>query len=72
VIHYLLLGDKEPRCLEAADADDSGELDVTDAIRSLTYLFLEGEPPAEPFSACGPDPTPDDLTCEDYAPCARN
>jgi hypothetical protein len=69
VIQYLLLGDREPPCLGAADADDSGALDVTDAIGILTYLFLDADPLAEPFAACGPDPTPDALSCEVYAPC---
>lgn len=61
VVHYLLLGDKEPSCVGAANADDSGVLDVTVAIRVLTYLFLDAEPLDEPFAGCGPDPTPDDL-----------
>jgi hypothetical protein len=70
VLYYLLMGEKEPPCLKAADADDSGALDVTDAIRILRFLFLGPESLSEPFAGCGPDPTPDDLSCEEYAPCS--
>ena len=49
------------------DADDSGVLDQSDAVATLTYLFLGGvEIPAPGADACGPDPTPDDLGCESY------
>jgi hypothetical protein len=49
-------------CLDGADANDDGLVDITDAIRLLQHLFLGGgslPPPA----ACGGDPTADDLGC---------
>ena len=40
---------------------------VTDAVLLLRHLYAAEAPPPEPFSACGPDPTPDagegDLGC---------
>jgi hypothetical protein len=70
VLHYLLPADKETPCQKAADADDSSALDVTDATRILTRVFLDAKPLAEHLGGCGPDPTPDELTCEAYAACS--
>jgi hypothetical protein len=64
LLRYLFLGDAEPRCLDAADADDSGRLDLTDAVRILRYLFLGAAAPPPPGpTTCGVDPTVDDLGC---------
>ena len=55
------------------DADVSGTIDITDAVVSLTFQFLGGDPSAAPgHQSCGIDPTPDvegDLGCESFAPC---
>ena len=48
----------------AADADDSGVLDLADGIYSLEYQFLSGPPPVAPFPACGEDPSPGSLGCD--------
>jgi hypothetical protein len=50
-------------CLDAADHNDNGAVNIADVIGVLSYLFTGGAPPAAPFGACGPDPTPDALTC---------
>ncbi|MBI4584970.1 MAG: hypothetical protein HY717_13235 [Planctomycetes bacterium] len=51
-------------CDDAADFDDSGELDLTDGIRLLAYLFLgDPAPPPPGMEKPGPDPTPDALWC---------
>ncbi|MGQ9588966.1 MAG: DUF1800 family protein [Planctomycetota bacterium] len=64
---WLFLGGKAPACLDAADSDDSGVLDLTDGVFGLNYLFLGGPAPPPPgASACGPDPTGDALSCEEY------
>jgi len=45
------------------DSDDSGAIDLSDAVYTLQYLFLAGDPPVYPI-ICGGDETPDDLgTC---------
>jgi hypothetical protein len=69
VLAYLFTGGDTPGCSKAADADDSGDLDVTDPVYLLGFLFLGGPAPASPFPGCGPDPRPDELTCESFAPC---
>ena len=41
------------------DSDDSGRVDIGDAIYLLTFLFINGAPPAVPFPHEGIDPTDD-------------
>jgi len=60
---------EDKRGLDAADADDSGKLDISDPIYTLGFLFLGGEAPPAPFGACGPDATEDALGCASFAPC---
>ncbi|MBI4607255.1 MAG: hypothetical protein HY721_35265, partial [Planctomycetes bacterium] len=73
---YLFLGRDAPGCLDAADADDSGVLELTDAVFLFSHLFLGGPaPPAPGAEACGPDPTAEEpahpeLDCAVFAPCA--
>ena len=50
-------------CDDAADADDDGEIGLSDAVYSLNHLFAGGAPPPPPFPESGRDPTTDDLTC---------
>ena len=57
VLSYLFLGGATPSCLDAGDSDDSGRLDLTDAVHFLSYLFLGGAAPPAPFPGCGFDPT---------------
>ncbi len=64
LLFFLFGGAREPACLDAADADDSGKLELTDAIFSFLYLFSGGPAPPVPGpSACGRDATDDDLGC---------
>jgi hypothetical protein len=60
----LFLGQRarEP-CRKALDADDSGALEITDAIALLLHLFANSPPPPPPYPAAGSDPTPDGLEC---------
>ena len=54
------------------DADDNGEVQLTDAVNILGFLFQGSEaPPAPGPTACGADPEdPDDsLACETYGSC---
>jgi hypothetical protein len=54
-------------CRDAADANDSGTLDLSDGIFTLNFLFVGGpQPPAPGPNVCGPDPSPDSLSCDDY------
>ena len=59
--------------MAAGDANDDEDVQVSDAIWTLAYLFANGDPPPLPGPlSCGPDPTdpdpPDEpLTCLEYA-----
>ena len=62
---YLFLDGSEPDCLDAADANDSGSLDISDPIFMLDWMFTGGQDFSEPFHRTGSDPTADGLDCVD-------
>ncbi len=55
-------GSPAPPCADAADADDNGALEVTDAVVVFSALFTDGFLPP-PGTTCGPDTTIDLLDC---------
>ena len=69
LLKYLFTSGVCPTCLDSADTEDSGKIDITDAIYSLSFLFLGGPAPASSFPGCGTDATIDDLDCQSYAGC---
>ena len=58
-----------PSCLDSVDANDSGQVDLSDPIYLLIHLFADGGAPPEPHLACGADATADVLGCERYEMC---
>ena len=67
ILIYLYKFGEPPACMDAADADDSGTVQVDDALDILIYLFNLGQPPLDPGPTnCGPDPT----TSDTLDPCA--
>ncbi|MBI4606787.1 MAG: hypothetical protein HY721_32890 [Planctomycetes bacterium] len=52
-----------PPCEDACDSNDDGDLDLSDAVRILIFLFGGGPPPLRPYPDRGADPTPDALGC---------
>lgn len=64
-----LFGGTRVTCEDAADANDSGALDLTDAVTLLRTLFSGGPPLPAPFPACGEDSTADELGCTGYEGC---
>ena len=70
LLNFLFLGGPTPPCADAADANDDGVLNITTGVFVFNWLFLGGPlPPAPGPGACGPDPTPDDLGCDNYENC---
>jgi ELWxxDGT repeat protein len=69
ILNTLFLGADPPGCLDAADTDDTGHLDLTDAVYLLVYLFCGGPAPPPPFSNCGVDATADGLGCASSPAC---
>lgn len=69
ILQYLFIG-VAADCLDALDANDSGNVSITDAIRVLCALYCSGSPPPEsPFPGCGFDSTADPLGCLSYPGC---
>lgn len=56
-------------CAKALDVNDSGATDLADIIFTLGAIFGLGGLPGAPFPDCGVDPTPDGLSCDDFAIC---
>jgi hypothetical protein len=69
ILSYLFTEGSAPVCLDAADTDDTGTLDLTDGIFLLAWLFRGGEVPPSPQGDCGPDPSPDPLACAESPGC---
>ena len=65
---FLFTGTGIVDCKDAADANDDGEIDLSDAIYTLNYLFSGGNIIKEPYPDRGTDSTLDELDCEDYSP----
>jgi hypothetical protein len=64
VLRFLFLGDAAGLpCLDSADADDNGNLNIADDIFVLGYLFRSGTAAVAPFPRCGIDPTLDAIEC---------
>lgn len=61
ILAYLFSGGAAPPCLDAADVNDRGRVDVSAAIALLNFLFLGGAPPMVPFPTPGLDPTEDSI-----------
>ena len=71
ILDYLFNGTPST-CLDALDADDSGNISITDAVVVLCSMFCSGSPPpANPFPGCGFDTTTaDPLDCLAFPGCA--
>jgi hypothetical protein len=57
-------------CLDIADCNDDGVVDISDPVYILIDVYEGGPPPPPPnVGSCGPDPTPDGLICDgQYCP----
>lgn len=64
ILAALFVSGGGPACVDAADANDDGRADISDAIYDLSHLFLGGPPPPVPFPHPGVDPTIDRLPCQ--------
>ena len=71
LLAFLFAGNQALPCLDAADTDDSGKLDIADAIWTFNWLFAGDAAPADPGpDDCGNDPTANDsLDCAAFGAC---
>src|SRR5262245_5298897 len=68
---YLFRGHAAPPCLDAADTDDNGKLQLTDSIEVFRFFVLgtATDRPKAPYPESGGDPTTsDELDCSFYEP----
>ena len=57
-------------CMDAADANDDGSVDVSDVISILGYQFNGTNPPPAPYPNCGVDPAGGtSIGCISYTSC---
>ena len=61
-LNYLFKQGLEPSCLDAADANDDGVIDISDPVRTILHLF-DGRTLPVPYPEAGIDPTDDNLDC---------
>ena len=68
---HLFVDASQVSCLDAADADDTGSLDIA---APLTFLFsiFGNVVMALPGPTCGLDPTADTLDCQAHEPCTAD
>ncbi len=53
-LRVLLTGLARPfDCDAASDSDNNGEVNITDAVVVIDWLFRQGPPPADPVLSCG-------------------
>ena len=67
LLGYLFLEGDAPACADAADANDDGDLNLSDAVAILNHLFAGQEALPDPFESCRADPTPDELRSLAYS-----
>ena len=63
ILLILFQGAPAPACQDALDVDDSGVVDLTDAIYQLEFLFKGGAVIPPPYPGRGEDPTEDSIDC---------
>ena len=63
ILNWLFQGNEDLPCREAADVNDDGKIDLSDAVNTFNYLFSGGEDPDAPFPECG-TVSDDSLGCE--------
>lgn len=62
ILRYSMMGSPLP-CLSAADTDDNGSIQMTDALGLVGSIMYRHGPLPVPFTKAGYDPTPDLLGC---------
>jgi hypothetical protein len=64
ILRVLFSAEPMPSCEDRLDADDSGEINVSDAQYVGNALFRDGPTFPPPYPQPGTDPTPDSLACK--------
>ena len=56
--------------MKTLDANDDGAIELVDGVLVFKAALFSAHPLVAPFPDCGTDPTEDELTCDEYTPCA--
>jgi hypothetical protein len=59
LLSHLFAGGRAPDCEAACDANNDGDVNMSDVVYLAEWTFQSGLPPGPPYPGCGPDPTPD-------------
>lgn len=69
ILEAVFLGGRALPCADAADANDNGRIELSDAVSILNHLFRGGPPPVSPYPAPGVDAdATDTLGCDRPVP----
>ncbi len=72
ILESIFLGRTGLPCADAADLNDNGKVELSDAVLYLNHLFRSGPPPAAPYPQAGVDlGVNDDLDCQKPLPYFR-
>ncbi len=64
-----LFGGEDLPCPRSGDLDGNEEIDISDAVALISYLFLAGPPPPPPYPGCGVEESPGGLGCPRHPAC---
>lgn len=64
ILNYIFNKGETPKCLDSADWDDNGKINIVDAVGILYHVIR----PGGGGYAIEPDNTPDTLDCKEYNP----
>ena len=63
ILNFNFTGGVSLGCMDAADSNDDGRVDISDSVFLLRYLIVGGKPPPPPLAQPGIDGTDDQLGC---------
>ncbi|MBI4587156.1 MAG: cellulase family glycosylhydrolase [Planctomycetes bacterium] len=71
ILQYLFARGPASCCLESADVNGDGEIDLADPVYGLIFLYRGARPPPPPFPGCGAAPggSGAGLGCENFPIC---
>jgi hypothetical protein len=70
LLHLFAGGTGFEKCMDAADANDDGDVNISDAVYLIDWRYKSDDPPPQPFPSCDEDPTPGDgFTICEYPSC---
>jgi hypothetical protein len=66
ILRNCFIGGAVVPCADACDTNDSGSVDLADAMGIFMFVTMDSPAPRAPYPDCGDDLTVDDLRCDEY------